>query len=114
VASRTKPTATPWYSKIVRRTLSVLDHGSVAGKQPSPEDFRTVPRYGFSGRAKDFYIGINTMKQRFTNLCTSLKNNDNERGAISSDRKYKALSGRWFVKDNNGGPITPSTSSSSN
>ena len=26
-----------------------------------------------------------------------------ERGAISSDRKYNSLSGRWFVEDNNGG-----------
>ena len=40
---------------------------------------------------------------------------NNERGAISSDRKYNSLSGRWFVKDNNGGLVnTPSTSSSSN
>ena len=37
-----------------------------------------------------------------------------ERGAISSDRKYNSLSGRWFVKDNNGGIVTPSTSSSCN
>lgn len=28
---------------------------------------------------------------------------NNERGAISSDRKYNSLSGRWFVEDNNGG-----------
>ncbi|KAL7436467.1 hypothetical protein ACHAXM_005378 [Skeletonema potamos] len=39
---------------------------------------------------------------------------NNERGAISSDRKYNSLSGRWFVKDNNGGIVTPSTSSSCN
>jgi hypothetical protein len=37
-----------------------------------------------------------------------------ERGAISSDRKYNSLSGRWFVKDNNGGIVAPSPSSSSN
>eukprot|EP00957_Ditylum_brightwellii_P080582 6129215-Ditylum_brightwellii.AAC.1 len=29
-------------------------------KQLSPEDFCTVPQYGFSGQAKGLYIGINT------------------------------------------------------
>ena len=99
VASRTKPTATPWYSKIVRRTLSVLDHGSVAGKTAVAGGFSDCTTVRFLRRAKDFYIGINTMKQRFTNLCTSfLRNNDNERGAISSDRKYNKLSGAGLSK----------------
>jgi hypothetical protein len=63
-------------------------------KQPSLEDFCTVPRYGFSGRAKDFYIGINTMKHCFTNLCTSFTNNDYELSVepsvvIASTTRYR-------------------------
>mgnify|MGYP003336609302 CR=1 FL=1 len=36
---------------------------------------------------------------------------NNECRAISNNRKYKSLPGRWFVKDNNGDPVTPSSSS---